>query len=221
MKMERTLKNALPSVRRTPLMATLVIQSLIVFNAHAADCRLADVNFSGMNEQQAKALVSVGGVCGTQSAQTAIKFGSRGYAIFNERKVSFLDLASEDPLELRGKPVEIYGYFFSFSEADPNRTWGYRFDISLYEGEFQQFINTVTSTKPDIDILIIPSRNKQYAEPLDRTLQSMRRQAFRNLSVAQQGKALLKINGTFNVYSNTGKLYIAAESIEVAATASK
>lgn len=49
------------------------------------------------------------------------------------------------------------------------------------------------------------------------SLANLRKEAFKTLSSARMGKALIEVKGKANTFSNTGDLYIQAENIRIIA----
>jgi hypothetical protein len=171
-----------------------------------------------MNSEQVKALARFGAACTAADAGAesgAPRLGQAGFILVDGKKTSFLDLASDDPIKNMGRDVVVYGYLSYFSETEPFKVWGYRFDLQVYEGEWLSSIKMMNATEPQIDVVVSPSKLKKYAEPLTDTLSQLRKDSFKALTLASGGKALVKITGKTGAYSNTGALYIGAESVEV------
>ncbi len=184
----------------------------------ANDCRLRGVTFSNLSNEQAAALSSSGGSCASGApagGAEAARFSEKGFILLGGKKIDYLELASENALRNSGKEIVIYGYLSHFRETEPNKVWGYRFDFELFEGNWLSGIQIMNRTNPEIDIVIVPSRTKTYPEPLVDTLDQMRRASFRALTMATGGKALVKITGRTGAFSNTGKLFISAETAEI------
>lgn len=206
------------NVRRVVRIAVLLGVWCATSAVLAADCKLAGVGFPGMNSEQVKALARFGAACTAADAGTDAgtpRLGQAGFILVDGKKTSFLDLASEDPLKNAGKDVVLYGYLSYFSETEPFKVWGYRFDFQIYEGEWLSGIKMMNSTEPQIDVVVSPSKLKKYPEPLTDTLAQLRKDSFKALTVASSGKALVKIVGKTGAYSNTGALYIGAETVEL------
>jgi hypothetical protein len=184
----------------------------------ANDCRLRGVTFSNLSNEQAAALSSSGGTCASGApagGAEAARFSEKGFILLGGKKIDYLELASENALRNSGKEIVIYGYLNYFSESEPNKVWGYRFDFELFEGDWLSGLKRMNRSSPTIDIVLSPSRAKSYPEPLVDTLDQMRRTSFRALTLAKDGKALVKITGKTGAYSNTGALYISAETAEI------
>lgn len=204
----------------TWLLAGSTAMGAIAFSpvSLANDCRLRGVPFSNLSNEQAAALSSAGGSCASAApagGAQAPRFSEKGFILLGGKKIDYLELASENALRNAGKEVVIYGYLSYFQETEPNKVWGYRFDFELFEGNWLSGIQQMNRTDPEIDIVLTPSRGKQYAEPLMDTLDQMRRASFRALTTARSGKALVKITGRTAAFSNTGKLFINAETAEI------
>jgi len=200
---------------RSALLASVCLAAPGLF---AADCKLAGVGFPGMNSDQVKTLARFGAACtaGDAGAESgAPRLGQPGFILVDGKKTSYLDLAADDPIKNSGKDVVLYGYLSYFSETEPFKVWGYRFDFQIYEGEWLSGIKVMNTSEPQIDVVVSPSKLKKYAEPLTDTLSQLRRDSFKALTLASGGKALVKITGKTGAYSNTGALYIGAESVEV------
>jgi len=198
--------------------AALLTWACVAFGTvQAADCKLAGVSFPGVNGDQAKVLSRAGASCSADSAADSglPRLGQAGLILVDGKKMSFLDLASEDPIKNAGKEVVVYGYLSYFSETEPFKVWGYRFDFQVFEGEWLSGIKMMNATEPQIDVVVSPSKSKKYPEPLTDTLAQLRKDSFKALTVASSGKALVKISGRTGAYSNTGALYIGAESVEL------
>lgn len=211
----------MPKVRVYKKLGQLLLASacLCAPPLFAADCKLSGVGFPGMSSDQVKALVRFGAACtaGSDSGAEAgaPRLGQTGFILLDGKKTSFLDLAADDAIKNSGRDVVLYGYLSYFSETEPFKVWGYRFDFQLYEGEWLSGIKMMNATEPQIDVVVSPSKLKKYAEPLTDTLSQLRRESFKALTLASGGKALVKITGKTGAYSNTGALYIGAESVEV------
>jgi len=145
-----------------------------------------------------------------------VTLGQKGVIIVGGKKVDYLDLASDDPVKGIGREVTVYGYTNYFSEGDPSKSWGYRFDFSIFEGgAWLNNMKIMQSSDPAIDVVIAPSRSKTYAEPLTETFAAMRKQVFKALTVSKGGKALIKVVGKTAAYSDSMRLYISAETVEI------
>lgn len=201
------------NILRSLLLASSFLSVTTVF---AADCKLAGVGFPGMSSDQAKALSRFGASCAQDNGDTAQpRLGQAGVILVDGKKMSFLDLASDDPIKNSGRDIVVYGYLNYFSETEPFKVWGYRFDFQIFEGDWLSSIKMMNATEPQIDVVVSPSKSKKYPEPLTDTLAQLRKDSFKALTLASNGKALVKITGKTGAYSNTGALYIGAESVEV------
>lgn len=138
-----------------------------------------------------------------------------GHVIVNGRKMDFLDYASEDPYSMVGKDIEIVGYVMRFSEWERHKVWGYRFDVKVYGGEEGQ--SYAKMGEPYLDVIVAPSKTKNYGSDLVGTLANLRKVNFKMLTKSDRGAALVRFKGKSNIYSNTGDLYMMTESMEVIA----
>ena len=150
-----------------------------------------------------------------QASNTGPKFLDVGYVTINGKKVSFVDYAAEDPYDLRGKNIVIVGYMNSLYEWPRHRVWGYRFDIKMFSGVGGQ--SYARGGDPYLTVLIAPFKSKNYGSDLAGSLANLRKEAFKTLSSARMGKALIEVKGKANTFSNTGDLYIQAENIRIIA----
>ena len=149
----------------------------------------------------------------SKEADKGPKYLDVGYVILGGKKMSFLDFAAEDSISLRGKDVELVGYVMRFSEQDKSKVWGYRFDVKVYAGEEGQ--SYAKMSDPYLDVLVIPSKRKNYGSDLVGALNNLRRDNFKMLTQSRNGNALVRFKGKANVYSNTLNLYVQSESIEI------
>jgi hypothetical protein len=203
-----------------PILYLFIANALWMSSSYAADCELSGVRFANLNNDQVLVLQKSGASCSSKNEKNSASdftLGDLGFVMLDGKKVSYLDLASEDAIKLSGKEVEIYGYTNYFSESDPFKVWGYRFDFEMYEGEFLKNIKTMTSTDPKITIVAAPSQLNKYPEPLTETLASMRKAVFKAVTQAKGGKALIRVRGFVKAFSNTGAMYISTESVELLA----
>jgi hypothetical protein len=113
------------------------------------------------------------------------------------------------------KDVEIVGYVMRFSEWERHKVWGYRFDVKVYGGEEGQ--SYAKMGEPYLDVIVAPSKAKNYGSDLVGTLANLRKVNFKMLTKSDRGAALVRFKGKSNIYSNTGDLYMMTESMEVIA----
>ena len=185
--------------------------------AYSKECVLKGTKFPDLGDQQVNILRSVGADCssgpqsGPQGGQAA-RFGQKGFAILDGRGVDFLDVASESATKLVGKNIVIYGYTNYFTETDPFKAWGYRFDFKIFEGNWLDGLKMMNSSDPKIDVVIAPTPSANLSSE---ALSDLRKSNFRALTVAKSGKGILKIEGKIGAYANTGGLYIGATSVEL------
>jgi hypothetical protein len=186
--------------------------------SYALDCKLKDVKFPKVTGEQALAIKSSGGACDDQERPTkapAIRFGQKGFIVFEGKNTSYLDIASETALDIANKDIVLYGYVgWMVDETDPVKVVGYRFDFEMSEGgEYLKSSNVVLSGKPTINIVLTPDLNKPGRER--ENLSQMRKENFKILTQSKSQNALVKITGKTGAYSNTGGLYIKSEMIEL------
>ncbi len=196
-------------------IATVVATFLFATVSYATECELNGVKFLNLSKEQTSVLRESGASCQPTSAKKDIenefKFGTLGFILLDGKKISYLDLASENAIKLNGKEVEVYGYINYHQESEPFKEWGYRFDFQIFEGEFYESIKSITTTEPQISVLAAPNKLKSYPEPLTDTLASMRKKVFKTLTQARMGKALIRVKGSIKIFSNTGGMYISTE----------
>lgn len=149
----------------------------------------------------------------SKKADTGPKYLDVGYITLGGKKMSFLDFAAEDSISLRGADVELVGYVSRFSEQDKSKVWGYRFDVKAYAGEEGQSYAKMGA--PYIDVIVIPSKRKNYGSDLVGALNNLRRDNFKMLTQSRSGKALVRFKGKANAFSNTLNLYVQSESVEI------
>jgi len=204
------------------VIATVVATFLFATVSYASECELNGVKFLNLSKEQTAVLRESGASCQQKNAkkdiENELKFGTPGFIMLDGKKVSYLDLASENAIKLNGKEVEVWGYINYHEESKPFKEWGYRFDFQIFEGEFYESIKTIKTTEPQISVLVAPNKLKSYPEPLTDTLASMRKNVFKTLTQARMGKALIRVKGTMKIFSNTGEMYISTEdSVELIA----
>jgi len=171
-------------------------------SAHAgSNCTLNGEVFYELNAGQESALKSVGATCQTEKVSENYKFGDEGFAVVDGERVELIDILAS-PDDYYQKEVEVYGYFWREHETDPNRAWGYRFDLKLSNLSGYNWLNG-----DQIDIIVVP--NKSEDSPKD--LNKMRASAFKAFRKTNKAKSLVKFTGTIGLYSNTGGVYISSK----------
>lgn len=160
-------------------------------------------------------LVNEGEDIGTKIAnkKTGLTFLDVGFVKINGEKTSFVDYAAEDPYNLRGKDIVIVGYINRYTEWARNKVWGFRFDLRVFSGvEGQSYAR---GGDPYLSVIVAPFKTKKYGSNLMQALSQLRKDNFKKLSVANNGKALIELRGKANVFSNTGDLYIQTDEIKI------
>ena len=193
----------------------LTISFLYIKLASASECILNGAKFTNLNSNQVNALKKSGGNCIVKKvgSSSGMNWGNAGYVNFQGKKMDYIDFAAEDPYSMAGKPVTLYGYYYSYFEQNRNKVWGYRFDLNLYPGEDgMRYLKTSGSTK--IDVIIAPWKSKKYPDTYN-TLNRLRKENFKVLEKSKSGNGLVKVTGKAGAYSNSGALYVRADKIEV------
>lgn len=176
----------------------------------ATDCTLNGVAFRGLTDVQAQAITAAMGVCSRPTAAAA-RYGSEGYVMMEGRRLSFIDIAAENPFDLNGKPATLYGYYSYMHEQDAFNSVGFRFDLDVFEGKWLSGLKIMNGTNPKLDVVVHYPAVKIPNEKVS----DARRRIYVPLAKAQGGKGLLRMEGTFGVFNNNGNLYFLVKDLEM------
>jgi hypothetical protein len=180
----------------------------------AADCVLDSVAFPDVSDEQANALSSAGAKC--DLSQSEFEFGQPGYVESGGERLSFLDLEVEDPFSLNGQAGVVIAYIDYVAEAAAGQSVGFRIDGEMYEGRtFRTNRGTVSGvnyTNPALKVVFLYEAMLGGSSAGD--IGALRRETYRTLLEVQED-ALIRVEGEFGLFSNTGDLFFEANSIEV------
>ena len=148
------------------------------------------------------------------------KWGMLGYVILEKEKMEFLDFISNDPLEMNGKKVTIFGYLGLYQRETPkNKVWGFRFNTVITPGkEAKSKYETFSAPSyhdEEINLTIKPSRSRHQGNDIYKKLMKLRKKVFITLKKSRKCDALIKIDGISSQYSDTLELYVETEDIEL------
>ena len=148
------------------------------------------------------------------------KWGMLGYVILEKEKMEFLDFISNDPLEMNGKKVTIFGYLGLYQRETPkNKVWGFRFNTVITPGkEAKSKYETFSAPSyhdEEINLTIKPSRSRHQGNDIYKKLMKLRKKVFITLKKSRKCDALIKIDGISSQYSDTLGLYVETEDIEL------
>mgnify|MGYP004024481015 FL=1 len=179
--------------------------------AYSADCSLNGVRFQALSQLQIDAMKGAGAKC-TESQIGAFSYGQEGYYIINGQKTEASDVSANDPYDMAGNEATFFGYISTVVYEWPRQeVFVYRFDAYLDEGEFLEHLGYVRGGSFLVPLVFAGDQNNDTVE----SAKADRIKFFKALKNAKEQKAVVKVTGTFRVFSNSGDLYMQGVDIEI------
>ena len=111
-----------------------------------------------------------------------------------------------------GVKAIFFGYiYYYFTETPRHEVWGYRFDAKLDVGNIDNRNDFVSYGDVMVPIVFLAD---QYNDTVE-SAKADRIKFFKALKNAKEQKAVVKVTGTFRVFSNSGDLYMKGADIEI------
>lgn len=186
------------------------------------ECELKGQSFVNLTVAQMDVLSTVGASCSGDdfSEPVDLVYGDKGFVELDGKKMSFVELVADDAsgIGYREKPITLYGYiYYSFDVRTKGPVYFYGIDTKMYAGEDLSGERVKIQRATDdfkIDLLIQPSvedrDNRSSREHKEKKVQHLE-----TLAKVKGGKALVKVRGTVQVWSNTFKLYVSTDDITI------
>ena len=146
------------------------------------------------------------------------KTGEKGFILFDNQKLNFVQLASKTNEEILGKQIIIYGYFRYFYDAPSVVSWSAQIHLDMYEGEFDDswFLKSsrVGMSGQSIKVILRPNiEGNNGVDQLRKIGSKFRETNITNLNESKDGNKMLKISGLIG--SDSGRPLVIAETSEI------
>jgi len=186
------------------------------------ECELNGQSFVNLTEAQMDVLSTVGASCSGDdfSGPVDLVYGDKGFVELDGREVSYVELVADDKAGIlyRDKPITLYGYiYYSFDVRTKGPVYFYGIDTKMYAGKDlsgERFKLQNISDDFMVDLLIEPNVEDRKNRPADEH-QEKKVQHLQTLAKVKGGKALVKVRGTVQVWSNTFGLYVSTDDITI------
>ena len=149
-------------------------------------------------------------------------WGETGYIIFDDQEMNFTDFMSKSSQDIISEDITIYGYLYGVNEKRSYKLVDFRFDTSMYEGEYSSQ-NYIKSTKPIVELTLTwkTMKDHSYNSGFDNLRENTRTLLFNG----SDNKDFFKITGTVKqrsasettAYADERNLFVLVKTIDVIA----